>query len=148
MPENYNNNRDLMLVLAKDLGSWTYKSLSLCNEQMTTVLDKETELEFDLSSYLPNDGQRYEIIVNGYIFCGATAGSSLAIYAKNSQGFTTNICGTRTLTKQSSITSAGLALGSALMVVESDRTLILRYFATGSNGQLRNFNLKGYRKVR
>ena len=129
-------------------GMWTYKNLALCREQMTTVLNKETDLEFDLSSYLPNDGQRYEIIVNGYIFCGPTVGSSLAVSTRNSQGFVANICGSRTLVTQSSITSAGLSTGSCLMVVEADRQLKIRYYATGSNGQLRSINIVGYRKVR
>ena len=129
-------------------GRWAYKNLALCKQQMTTVLKVETDLEFDLSSYLPDDGQRYEIIVNGYIFCGPTAGSSLTVSCRNSQGFVANICGSRTLVTQSSITSAGLSLGSCLMVVEADKQLKIRYYATGSNGQLRSINIVGYRKVR
>ena len=129
-------------------GRWAYKNLALCNQQMTTVLNVETDLEFDLSSYLPDDGQRYEIIVNGYIFCGPTLGSSLAVSARNSQGYVNNICGIRNSVQQSTITNSALSQGSALMVIEADKKLTLRYYATGSNGQLRNFNIKGYRKVR
>ena len=129
-------------------GRWTYKNLSLCNQQMTTVLAKETDLIFDLSSYLPDDGQRYEIIVNGYIFCGVTPSSALLVHARNSQGYQTNICGIRNQVQQSTINNTALSLGSALMVVEPDRTLLLRYFAAGSNGQLRDISIVGYRKVR
>ena len=129
-------------------GNWTYKNSVLCNQQMTTVLAEETDLNFDLSSYLPDDDNRYEIIVNGYIFVGPTGGSSLAVSCRNSQGFAANICGSRTLGTQSSITSAGLSTGSCLMVVEADRQLKIRYYATGSNGQLRSINIVGYRKVR
>ena len=129
-------------------GNWAYKNSVLCNQQMTTVLNEETDLNFDLSSYLPDDDNRYEIIVNGYIFVGPTEGSSLAVSCRNSQGFAANICGSRTLGTQSSITSAGLSTGSCLMVVEADRQLKIRYYATGSNGQLRSINIVGYRKVR
>lgn len=128
-------------------GQWVYKNLLLCDQQMTTVLNVETDLEFDLSSYLPNDDQRYEIIVNGYIFVGNSTSSSLAVYARNSEGYVNNICAARNQVVTAD-TNTELALGSALMIIEADRRLTLRYFATGLNGQLRNFNVKGYRKVR
>ena len=129
-------------------GNWTYKNRVLCSQQMTTAIDKEIDLNFDLSSYLPDDDNRYEIIVNGYIFVGQTAGSALLLSCRNSQGVSVNICGSRTLGNQSSISSAGLSTGSCLMVVEADRQLKIHYFAAGSNGQLRSINIVGYRKVR
>lgn len=121
-------------------GSWTKKLLVL--ENNTTIATDSTGKLYDLSDYLPEDNNVYEILFAAAIRTGAQANSYMAISQQVGSGWgvLANV-----ITRTNSYLESG---GSAIGIIMSDRKLQISWTATVSSGTLLYLRILAYRKVR
>ena len=121
-------------------GSWTFKLLVL--ENNTTIATDSTGKLYDLSDYLPEDNNVYEILFAAAIRTGAQTNSYIAISQQvgSSWGILAN-----GITRTNSYLETG---GSAIGIIMSDRKLQMSWTATVSSGTLLYLRILAYRKVR
>lgn len=119
-------------------GSWVSKESLVANG---TNLNGTSDVVISLASYLPDDGNLYEVMIDANITSSATSGQycCLIIGGTGNFGCYVAVCRPRSnATVQSG--------GQAMFLVNSTRNITLHrasnYYGTA------NVNLKGYRKVR
>ena len=119
-------------------GAWVNKYLAICS----SVTISDSNVNYDLSDYLPNDGYNYEVIFAGNVTTTSTSGAYVNLYIKSSV-ITTNvgICGTRTRT-----TSAMTAVGSAMIPIGTNRVVTVGGLGTAGGGTYA-LNAVGYRRI-
>ena len=131
------------LAKQQDLdGMWVYKNKTLFENQILTQTYNTT---FDLSDYLPNDGNIYEILLTYMARTSPTAGSAFEI------GYQTDFLPTfqymmRNTTRTNSTVTAG---GSSTALIGTRRTITIKQgiAANGSSGECL-CKIVAYRKVR
>ncbi len=120
-------------------GMWINKYGNIADN---VSLSGTTDLSYSLTSYLPNDSNLYEIIIEGLTDTKTTSGDYAPLYL--STDFlpnTISICKARTRTASTMNSS-----GSSTIIVGKDRKLII---SRNSNWHgVFSIYLHGYRKVR
>ena len=123
----------------KTYGSWVNSSSLIANDLEVPASNKA----FDLSSYLPNDGNKYEVIVNGAYKTPATSGKVVNVDLR-SDIITSNISlgRVRTYTNNSAYGS-----GFALVPIGTGRKLYM--IANSSSNSAGNYSLTlvAYKKI-
>ena len=116
-------------------GQWVRQSYSICSDFTSPT----TDVEFDLSGYLPDDGYNYEVLFTGYGQTGTTSGSIMRLTIVTTYG-SAYLVYIRTRT-----TSLVNGAGSATLVVGADRKVSL----IGHTGNSGNVNLvaTAYRRL-
>lgn len=132
------------LALKEELdGGWTAKALTLVNN-MTIPVGNKT-YNYDLSSYLPDDGENYEVVFSSRGRSGATAQSGSYLELSLKANWTTTL-----YTCQSWVANNGqTASGQAFAIVGADRNVTLLTTVTNQGAaSLAYLGVIGYRKVR
>ena len=119
-------------------GQWGSHSLTLATEATPPTTD---DIVFDLSSYLPNDGYKYEVLLNGIAVTGTTSGNSQS-FNLTSDIIRSNIRIARVNTRTSSSLQAS---GSAIIPVGIGR--YITYKKSAANTGTFNLYLNGYRRI-
>lgn len=121
-------------------GNWTSILVNLASA--LTINKETTSLQFDLSGYLPDDEDIYEILLTGRCVTANKSGAYLAMLVKTDL-FPNNmyICNART---RDSLNLTGA--GSVLLPIGKERILYLN--RTNEYEGVFYLNLDGYRKVR
>lgn len=119
-------------------GSWVSSESTIAN---ATSLNGTTDLTISLSSYLPDDGNLYEVMIDANITSSATSGQYCCLIMGGSGHFGCFVAVCRPRSNAS--VQAG---GQAMFLVNSSRNIVIHrasnYYGTA------NINVKGYRKVR
>ncbi|MCD7780467.1 MAG: hypothetical protein LUH05_07330 [Candidatus Gastranaerophilales bacterium] len=121
-------------------GSWTGSSNTMAS---SSVLSATSTVSYDLSEYLPDDGEIYDVILSGSFSSGASSGytTDVRISTDVATGFINFACAiTRT---SSSVYSSG----QIILPVGSERVVTLTN-ATDYNTNIVVFRAFNYRKVR
>jgi len=122
-------------------GQWVYKQSTLENQVSLAVGD--TSKDFSLSSYLPNDGKKYEVIVSAEGNTGSTSGSYVYLRIQ-SDIITGDIVLYRVVTRSSSSTSSG---GTIIIPVGTNRKITrIAQVGTSTSGNTYLW-LHGYRRI-
>lgn len=135
-------NSVISLAKEQDLdGVWVNKNLVLANLISLTSSD----VTFDLSDYLPKDGNIYEVLVSGNVQPLNTLNSYINLYV-SSDVITKSIgiCGNRTVVANTIPEGAG----SAIIPVGAKRTLIRAGLSSPNAKGKYSLQVRGYRKVR
>lgn len=122
-------------------GKWVNKVYTIFSSKTFTV---NQSITYDLSSYLPNDGNVYEVLFQSYQRTGNVAGNSTSSVLTSdiftSYGIRLGRCTTRTASSQSSS-------GSGILPVGAGRTVTYQNIdANGTSGDC-GLVAVGYRKV-
>lgn len=130
------------LVKEQDIdGMWVNKNYEICKE---VQFGAESQKQYDLSSYLPADGNVYEVIVSIFAQTGTTNGNSFAYGVTTTLANFVRLCANITRT-----TNFALGAGSAIIPVSADRKITLQQGNTDSGTSTVKFlNARAYRKVR
>ena len=118
-------------------GQWVSKPSRLASN---TTAPTSTDITYNLSSYLPNDGYIYEVWVTGSATTGSTSGNYAGIDLQSDISSDMYLCYARTRA------SAGvISAGSLMIPVGNARTLT----ALANSSFVGTFNLwvKGYRRI-
>lgn len=118
-------------------GQWVKKQVVLIEQNATT-----SEMFFDLSSYLPNDGYDYNVLVEAVCYTGTTSGNYMTVYISSDVTNGIGICRARTRTA-----AALEALGSALIPVSKGRFFTLNGSTNSAFKGSRTIVLHGYRRI-
>lgn len=123
---------------AKIDGQWVDSRLNPVSGATAPTTD---DITVDLSTYLPNDGYNYEVLLNAMGTTGSTSGNANNIYISTDiiTG-TVRVC--RCLTRASSSTTSA---GSAIVPVGSGRYITVN--AVSNNTGTINLYLNGYRRI-
>jgi hypothetical protein len=119
-------------------GQWVDANVTLASG---VTAPTTTNIEYDLSNYLPNDGYDYEVIVNATAMTTSTSGSSCRVYVTSSL-IQSNCFITRAQTRTSSTMSTE---GAIIFPIGTDRKLILKSYSNNS-GTI-NLYVRGYRRL-
>lgn len=126
-------------------GQWVASAFNVFTGNPTT----DQTLTQSLSSYLPNDGCDYEVLVRSYGYTGATRGSDIQMKV-NSGSTATHNSSSNMFRVRTSTASFREAAGMAIIPIKnSDRNLSVLFadtYYSGTNLQS-NVSLKGYRRV-
>lgn len=102
-------------------GQWVNEPKAICS----SVTIASSNVDYDLSDYLPSDGYNYEVIFSGNVTTGTTSGQYINLYI-NSSIVTTNVpvCGARTRTASSmtSVGSTNIPIGTNRIVTVAGNT--------------------------
>ena len=118
-------------------GQWVSKVSRLANN---TNAPTSTNITYDLSSYLPNDGYIYEVWVTGSVTTGSTSGNYAGIDLQSDISGDMYLCYARTRASGTVISA-----GTLIIPVGNGRTLTV----LASSSFVGTFNLwvKGYRRI-
>lgn len=124
-------------------GQWQFKSLVLATN---VSLNNSGSSTYDLSSYLPDDGNRYEVLLMGNATTDATNNAYAPLYVASDlvcppNSGTVTVAISRTRTTASNVTG-----GNCIIIVGGNRTLSVSR-NTNWNGTF-SLELRAYRKVR
>lgn len=121
-------------------GQWVSKVLSIANS--VTWKQNTAEKKYSLSSYLPNDGYKYEVLFRAIAETGTTSGNFVTIGLKTDiMGFT-SICEARTRTNSSTENQ-----GSCIIPVGTGRW-VSQYSSPSSNANgTYTLYAVGYRRI-
>lgn len=120
-------------------GEWTFKYKTVAEE---VSIKGTSNITYNLTSYLPNDSNPYEVIIEGLVDTGTTSGDYAPLYLYTDLlPYSITICRARTRTS-----SAMNASGACTIIVGKDRKLIIR--RSSSWAGIFNMYLHAYRKVR
>jgi hypothetical protein len=119
-------------------GQWVDSLLTLASSGTTAPT---SDINYDLSSYLPNDGHNYEVLIAGRATTDSTSGNTVILFVHSSI-LTTDIYITQAITRTSSTMSAR---GSVILPIGTNRILTL----AGISGNAGTFGLYlvGYRRI-
>ena len=120
-------------------GGWVDLDLTLASS--VTAPSSGTPLEYDLSNYLPIDGNNYEVTLTGSVTTGTTSGNmvSLRVYSNILNNYQTI---TTAQTRSSSSVSGG---GTLTLPVGLDKKIYVSSYS-GNNGTFSLF-ARGYRRL-
>lgn len=119
-------------------GQWVDSSLTIAT---SITAPTTTDIEYDLSNYLPNDGYNYEVIINATAMTASTSGSSCRAYIRSNLIYSPCFI-TRAQTRTSSTMSTE---GAIIFPIGLDRKLILNSFS--NNTGTINLYVRGYRRL-
>ena len=121
-------------------GQWVYSDLTLVNN--VTWDNTYTSPHLDLSSYLPNDGNIYEVMIIAEATTGTTSGQFVSIYLSSDLISKVEFCSVRTRSA-ASLQSAGV-----ITIPVGSGRWVSQYQSTSSNAN-GTFSLyaKAYRRV-
>ena len=122
-------------------GTWVNKAVTLCSAKSISANTTHT---FSLSSYLPSDGAKYEILVTIAVDFPSSSSSQAAIYMK-SDFITSTVPLVRYRSGQNVPT---FACASAVTISSSGRKLTVNNTEFGVNTPTYTLRAIGYRKVR
>lgn len=98
--------------------------------------------DFDLSSYLPNDGQKYEVLLHAEGRTGTSSGNSLRIYISSTETLPVLVVGQYTRT--SSYMFGG---GASIIPVGTDRKITMDFsYQSGTNSYV-GVHAHAYRRI-
>lgn len=124
-------------------GKWVRKSLHIINGETVFPLDSQQYRDYDISSYLPNDGHIYELLVEILAFSGSSTNATSHWWVSDILGvYQTCSCGGRAY---SNARDQQYANG---IIPMASRTLRLYCSSTGTAPTIAILRLCGYRKVR
>lgn len=134
LSEDHNNKLDK----SSADGHWVPKHLTLASGVTYPATDN---LEYDLSSYLPNDGYNYEVIFYGHTATGATSGNYIALFIESSI-LIYSICLTGSQTRTASAVGG---YGNGVLPIGADRKVIVDH----NSGYTGTFTLqaRAYRRL-
>lgn len=115
---------------------WVRKSYSLCS---ALSLGANGSKSYDISSYIPNDGNTYELMVTGWGSTGATSGNSARFKITTNTDY--YIAGAR------ATSDASVAYGAGCIVIIDGTTRTVTLNNTGSGTTSCTCHLRGYRKL-
>ena len=105
-------------------GQWVGSSLVLASNVSSPTT---TEIEYDLSSYLPNDGYNYEVMFSGTIHTGTTSGNQCHLDLKSSMmPSSVHLCGINTRT------SYMRCDGNTTIPVGADRKITCAHYSSNT----------------
>ena len=111
-------------------GQWVGTNIQLASG---VSMAGTSDLVYDLSSYIPNDGYNYEVMLQGKVTTGSTSGNYGALYLKSSvMSETITVCIART--RSSSTMASG---GTVNIPIGTDRLI----YVTRESSFSANFNL-------
>ena len=118
-------------------GQWVPSELSIAsNVSMST----STDLEYDISNYLPNDNYNYEVMIRATGYSGSTSGNVISMYVYSD--ITLLICLMNSITRTSSSAWGG---GNAIVPVGTGR--LIKIHTDGAGAKLDNLRAVGYRRI-
>lgn len=123
-------------------GVWVNKYLNILNG--TTWAVGTTTKTYSLSSYLPNDNNIYEVLVEADGSTGSTSGSSISCSVYSSYVSHYNLI-YRAVTRTNSLLTAG---SCCIIPIARDRNLGLKIVAGQAKTGATYLNVMAYRKVR
>jgi hypothetical protein len=123
-------------------GQWVLPSSSSVADEVSA--NGSTDLAFDVSSFLPNDGYDYDVLISCIATTGSTSGNYVPVYVYSdlNSGTGRYICVCRPRTRASSSVFGG---GSTTIPVGTGRKLYL-IRSTNYNGTV-SIDLRGYRRI-
>ena len=113
-------------------GQWTAyvgDTPNLISAVKYEVSSTRETVEIDLSSYLPDDGHDYEVLVGGEFTTGTTTGAVFKMFVSSSIATAVISIG-RQITNVSNKGATGG--GNAIVPIATDRKLFMKYNCTGS----------------
>lgn len=124
-------------------GRWVKKELNIINVQTVFPLGIQQYRDYDISSYLPNDGHTYELLVEILAFSGSSTNATSHWWVDDSLGvYQACSCGGRAY---SNTRDQQYANG---IIPMANRTLRLYCTSSGTAPTIQVLRLCGYRKVR
>lgn len=117
-------------------GGWTKKALNLCTG---LSINASGNSSYDISSYIPNDGNTYELMVTGWGSTGATSGNSARFKITTNTDY--YIAGAR------ATSGASMAYGASCIALIDGTTRTVTLNNTGSATAYCTCHLRGYRKL-
>jgi len=98
--------------------------------------------DFDLSSYLPNDGKKYEVLLHAEGRTGTTSGNSLRIYISSAETHPVLVAGQQTRTS-----NYMFGAGASIIPVGTDRKITMEFsYQTGTNSGV-GIHAHAYRRI-
>lgn len=139
---SFNPRRVLHAISMDDIdGKWVSSGFTLLS---SVEFATNTTKTIDISSYLPNDKNTYEVLISIYANTGATIGDSCLVYA-TTDIITSRVCLGRVITRTS---SSALCGSTTILPVGSKRTItILNSESAVGTSSIGAF-LCGYRGVK
>ena len=124
-------------------GQWVAKNQNVFTGNPTA----DQTMVYSLSSYLPNDGCDYELMVRGYAYTGTSSGN--AIQLKVNSGSTADHSCSSLIVRQRTSTSSfrESASFSVIPIKNSDRNIAILFAGNYASSNASNISLKGYRRV-
>jgi hypothetical protein len=119
-------------------GAWVSKNIALAGSGGASF--SSSNVVYDLSEYLPNDGYNYEVIVSSYISTAAKSGSYACVYI-GSDIMTSSIYLSACITRTSSNAQTA---GSVVCPVGYGRYIFVE--GTSSSGSY-SLYVRGYRRL-
>ena len=100
------------------------------------------DITYDLSSYIPDDGYKYEVLLYGFVTPTKSSGAYLnLVVATNTSTSIIGICSSRAPSSTYSFSTCG----ESKLILPTDRKIIVRYNATYSGTY--NLTVYGYRRI-
>ena len=122
-------------------GQWVQTSVNLANN-VSLPVGNDQEITYDLSSALPNDSYKYEVVLNYVVQTGNSSGAGLAANIIGSgDSIWHRICDT--YARGSWYMNAG---GNVVVTVGTTRTVTFKYTAVSKAGQLNYLYVEGYKR--
>lgn len=117
-------------------GGWVKKAQTICSG---TAIGASGNLSYDISSYIPNDGNTYELMVTGWGSTGATSGNSARFKITTNTDY--YIAGAK------ATNGASMAYGASCIALIDGTTRAVKIENTGSASTSCTCHLRGYRKL-
>lgn len=117
-------------------GGWTKKAMQLCTGLSIAASGKSS---YDISSYIPNDGNTYELMVTGWGNTGAASGNSARFKITTNTDY--YIAGARATNAES------MAYGACCIAIIDGTTRTVTLNNTGNAASTCTCHLRGYRKL-
>ena len=135
--------KPLMLAQEQNIdGKWIVKTSSVASN-VSLNNSSGTSIDYSLSSYLPNDGNIYEVMLRAIVTTGTTSGHIVSVQLSSTVMDDYIIIG-RARTRASSSVDSG---GTGILLVGPDRKITLSR-SSSWNGTLNSLHTLAYRKVR
>ena len=120
-------------------GQWTYAFYTICSDISGT---SSYSNEFDVSSYLPADGQKYEVLLHAQGHTGKTSGNTLNLYVGSSETSLLLVAAAQTRTS-----STIYGAGAILLPVGTNRKIELNcQYQTGTSSGVALY-AQAYRRI-
>ena len=120
-------------------GQWVSSQTTVAQ---SVSIAASTEVEYDISSYLPNDNYNYEVLFSLSVSTGSTSGDGLEVGVCSDKVYST-IRAITVITRTSATNNGACAY---TIPVGTGRKLIIRNFASYS-GTIRFFRVHAYRRI-
>ena len=127
-------------------GQWVVSSSNLASSVSLAIGNDQT-LEYDLSSYLPSDSYKYEVLISVNAQTGNSSGAGLNMSlsgkgSSNGSDLWYRICDT--YARGSWYMNIG---NNAVVPIGTDRKLVLHYTVVSKVATLNNMYVEGYRRI-